>query len=65
MPSSQNRVVKLCGRCQSTLRRSNRMVRRVGGREGEQVECELCGDYKSGGYYEVGPQFPGKERAMW
>lgn len=57
----QTRIAKLCGHCETILRLSGRLVKRVNARDDEKVDCEFCGEYSTGGYFEVGPR-PKKQK---
>lgn len=45
--------IKLCMRCEQALRQGGKVVlRRVNTRYGQEVRCDVCGEFRHGGEYE-------------
>ena len=44
---------RLCSHCESVVRKSGKLLRRVNARPSQSVWCFLCGEYRPGGEFIV------------
>ena len=48
---SNGDIIELCGRCETTLRKSGKLLHRIGRQPNHFVICSLCRQYLRGGKF--------------